>query len=252
VRQSISKRFRDWSAGTIALLSLHAVGLTPVAFAVELPLEQYIDLDDGRYELQADGTYSKVGGYRPPSPANTHNHTHNHTQLPSSGGQVIPSRPRQNEKYLRLDDGLYVLQSDGTYAKADSVAPGPQRPVTPNYRPNANIQPWQNNGRVRPNSQNEGYVDDEGRRWVRQFNERVPQPQWQPNPNQIRPQPQWVDNNTSQRLPPGRRPNNQDDSDLQNNRFTAEASPSEQQQEKQRIRDIERGLENIVRELIRP
>jgi hypothetical protein len=131
---------------------------------------KYLRLDDGLYALQADGTYSKVEGKRPQSDTHTQsgNHVHDHgTAVRPSGGGT-----QQNGKYLRLDDGLYVLQSDGTYMRAQDVP----RPVSPGNRPNSNNQQvWQNDGR-RP-----------------------------------QPQPQWVDNRP---VRPNRPSNNQDVSGL--------------------------------------
>ena len=172
-------RMCAWGTCSLAILGADAVGTRWSASAVEPPLEQYITLDDGLYALQADGTYSKVEGNRPQSLMQTHtgNHVHDNSTLvrPNGGG------PQQNGKYLRLDDGLYVLQSDGTYMLAQNV-PGP---VWPGNRPNSNNQQvWQDDGR-RPQQQwqDDGW-DDDGNGWN--------QPQWQGN--DYRPQPQWINN----------------------------------------------------------
>ena len=241
--------FRVCACGTcsLAILGADAVGIRWSASAVEPRMEQYITLDDGLYALQADGTYSKVEGKRPQPHTHTHsgNHVHDHGTAvrPSGGGaqqngkylrlddglyalqadgtysKVEGKRPQsdthtqsgnhvhdhgtsvrpsgggaqQNAKYLRLDDGLYVLQSDGTYMRAQDVP----RPVSPGNRPNSNNQQvWQDDG-----------WDDDGNGWN--------QPQWQndgrrPQPRP-RPQPQWVENRP---VRPNRPSNNQDVSDL--------------------------------------
>jgi len=158
-------------------------------------MEQYITLDDGLYALQADGTYSKVEGKRPQSHTHTHNGNHVHDQngnhVHDHGTSVRPSGggAQQNAKYLRLDDGLYVLQSDGTYMRAQDVP----RPVSPGNRPNSNNQQaWQDDN-----------WDDDGNGWN--------QPQWQDDGRRPQPRPQprppWVENRP---VRPNRPPNNQD------------------------------------------
>ena len=212
--------FRVCACGTcsLAILGADAVGIRWSASAVEPRVEQYITLDDGLYALQADGTYSKVEGKRPQPHTHTHSgnhvhdqngnhvHTHNGNHVHDQNGNHVHDhgtsvRPsgggaQQNGKYLRLDDGLYVLQSDGTYMRAQDVP----RPVSPGNRPNSNNQQaWQNGGR-RPQQQwqDDGW-DDDGNGWN--------QPQRQNGGRRPQPQQQWTDNRP---VRPNRPSNNED------------------------------------------
>lgn len=191
MRKNYWFRVCAWGTCSLAILGADAVGIRWSASAVEPPLEQYITLDDGLYALQADGTYSKVEGKRPQSHTHTHNGNHVHDQngnhVHDHGTSVRPGGggAQQNAKYLRLDDGLYVLQSDGTYMRAQDMP----RPVSPGNRPNSNNQQaWQDDN-----------WDDDGNGWN--------QPQWQDDGRRPQPQPQWPDNRP---VRPNRPPNNQD------------------------------------------
>ena len=213
MRKNYWFRVCAWGTCSLAILGADAVGTRWSASAAEPPLEQYITLDDGLYALQADGTYSKVEGKRP----QPHTHTHSHNQ--GAGGRPNASVPPRNEKYLRLDDGLYVLQSDGTYMRAQDMP----RPVSPGNRPNSNNQQaWQDdgwddegNGWNQPQWQNDGRRPQPQPQWTDNRpvrpNRPQPQPQWTDNhpvrPNRPQPQPQWTDNRP---VRPNRPSNNQD------------------------------------------
>lgn len=191
-------RCRHWLTGTIALVAMNATGWTSDAVAVEPPLEQYITLDDGRYALQADGTYSKVGGNAPPAPKPTHNHVHNHPN-----GQTTPTGSKQNEQYIRLDDGLYALQSDGTYSKVDRPQPQPQ--------PHNRVLPQGNGTRPSPAPQaNEKYLRLADGVYVLQSDGTyakqsiTPVPQGNVTPNYLGPDVQPWQNGG--RIPPQRQP----------------------------------------------
>lgn len=198
-------RMFAWGACSAVMLVPYAVCSCVSVSAQEPPKEQYITLDDGLYTLQADGTYSKVEGKRPQAHAHTHNHDHVHDH--GAGGRPSAGVPQQNEKYLRLDDGLYVLQSDGTYMRAQDVP----RPASPGYRPNSNNQQvWQNGGRrPQPQRQDNDWDDDDNGwnqpQWQNGGRRPQPQPQWQGNG--YRPQPQWQNNGN---MRPNRPSNNQD------------------------------------------
>lgn len=81
--------------------------------------DRYLRLEDGLYELNADGTYHKVqgAGTNAPRPAAG-------SSRPTASSS--PNRPSRSsnqfsgqERFMRFNDGLYERMADGTYTKVD-------------------------------------------------------------------------------------------------------------------------------------
>lgn len=107
------KTFHGTGWSILLLAAILLPPMRPLAAQVEgnSSSERYLRLDDGLYELNADGTYHKVegnggSGSRQPAPSRP--------AAGSSSGQYSG-----NERFMRFDDGLYERGADGTYTKVD-------------------------------------------------------------------------------------------------------------------------------------
>jgi hypothetical protein len=112
-RSSSMTTCRGAGYSILLLAAIVSLPMRPLAAQVEgnSNSERYLRLDDGLYELNADGTYHKVegnggSGSRQPTPSRP--------AAGSSSGQYSA-----NERFMRLDDGLYERGADGTYTKVD-------------------------------------------------------------------------------------------------------------------------------------
>jgi hypothetical protein len=142
-------------------------------------VDRYLRLDDGLYELNADGTYHKAkassaASAPPPSTSQPRPAT-----SPSSG------RYTGQEQFMRFDDGLYERMADGTYTKVDERRQMQQQSQSGRYG-------------VSSTSMDLGWQQQYGTQ--EQWNNNRPQ-QWSNNPSQQwnnnRPQ-QWSNNNQPQ------------------------------------------------------
>lgn len=74
--------------------------------------DRYLRLDDGLYELNADGTYHKVERSTASTPQPSAVSARPTTD--SSAGRYTGQ-----ERFMRFDDGLYERMADGTYTRVD-------------------------------------------------------------------------------------------------------------------------------------
>jgi hypothetical protein len=191
-----------------------AIGLSAIPLAAQ---DRFLRLDDGLYELNADGTYHKVQGSTANAPR----------------PQSSPSRPAASssssgqftgqERFMRFDDGLYERMADGTYTKVDDrrLTQSQSQPGRYGASSTSTDPAWQRQfGRQNQwDNESEQWFDDQPQQWS---NNGRPQ-QWSDNgrpqqwSNNGRPQ-QWSNNGRPQQWSNNGRPqqwnNNQPQEEL--------------------------------------
>jgi len=154
--------------------------------------DRYLRLDDGLYELNADGTYHKVEGATASSPRPSSSSSRPATS--SSSGQFTGQ-----ERFIRFDDGLYERMADGTYTKADERRLTQSQSQSGRYGSSSTSSDprWQQQfGRQDQwDNQPEQWFDGRPQQWSNngrppQWNNNVGPQQWN---NNVRPQ-QWNHN----------------------------------------------------------
>jgi hypothetical protein len=157
--------FRGFGASLLVLAAAVWLPIRPLAAQSVSQgnpgVDRYLRLDDGLYELNADGTYHKVkassaASAPPPS-----------TSQPRPATSSSSGRYTGQEQFMRFDDGLYERMADGTYTKVDerrqmqqqsqsgrygasssSMDPGWQQQYGRQEQwNNSRPQQWSNNGR---------------------------------------------------------------------------------------------------------
>lgn len=181
------------SAGLVlaAALWLPALPLAAQSVGQGNPgVDRYLRLDDGLYELNADGTYHKVNSASAANPPRA--------SSPSRSAASSSGSFTGQERFMRFDDGLYERMADGTYSKADerrqmqqsqsggygasstSLDRGWQQQFGPPQQWNNQPQQQWNNGRPQQ------WINNQPQQWnsnrPQQWNNR-PQ-QWNNNSNQ--------------------------------------------------------------------
>jgi hypothetical protein len=170
-----------------------AIGLSAIPLAAQ---DRFLRLDDGLYELNADGTYHKVQGSTANAPR----------------PQSSPSRPAASssssgqftgqERFMRFDDGLYERMADGTYTKVDDrrLTQSQSQPGRYGASSTSTDPAWQRQfGRQNQwDNESEQWFDDHPQQWS---NNGRPQ-QWS---NNGRPQ-QWSNNGRPQQWSNNGRP----------------------------------------------
>jgi len=175
--------FRGFGASLLVLATALGLPSRPLA-AQSLPqgnpgVDRFLWLDDGLYELNADGTYHKAKASSAASAPQPSTSQPQPATSPSSG------RYTGQEQFMRFDDGLYERMADGTYTKVDERRQMQQQSRSGQYGASST-------------SMDPGWQQQYGRQ--EQWNNNRPQ-QWSNNQSQQwnnnRPQ-QWSNNNRPQ------------------------------------------------------